>query len=85
METPGTGTRDALSRRVIRLVAEQAALTEEGIELDSSFMADLNYDSLDVVEFIMKVEEEFDLTLPDDVADRITTVRQAIEEIRKLV
>ena len=85
MQDPAAETCDTLAQRVVTLAAEQTAMSPDQITLDSSFIEDLGYDSLDVVEFVMKVEEEFDLTLPQEVQDSITTVRQAVEQIRRLV
>jgi len=55
----------------------------EEVTPESSFIGDLGYDSLDLVEFTMEIEEVFDVTVPDDIADGITTVGQAIDEVRK--
>lgn len=85
MSVPSTETHDALADRVIKLAAEQVELPPEQVELDSHFLNDLGYDSLDRVEFAMRIEDEFKLTIPDDVADGITTVRQAIEQTRRLL
>ena len=85
MQTPDVSIKDALADRVIKLVAQRTALPTEEIALDAHFVEDLNFDSLDLVEFTMEIEEEFDLTVPDEVADRIATVRQAINEVRQTV
>ncbi len=85
MQRPDVSIEDTLADRVIKLVAERAALPSEEIALDAHFIEDLNFDSLDLVEFTMEIEEEFDLTVPDEVADRIATVRQAIDEVRQMV
>lgn len=77
--------QDKLTHQVIQIAAERAGLSADGIALDANFIEDLGFDSLDVVEFTMDVEEEFDLSLPDDVVQEITTVGQAVDEIRKLV
>ena len=84
MWVPPTETHDALSYRVMTLAAEQTALSLDEIALDSSFVEDLGYDSLDVVEFVMQIEEEFDLTLPREVENSIATVRQVVDHIREL-
>ena len=85
MDTQTTETRDALVDRVVKLAARQVEMPPEQVSLDSSFQQDLGYDSLDVVEFVMEVEDEFDGSVPDDAADKIATVRQAIDEMRRLV
>jgi acyl carrier protein len=85
MTTPRTETFDALTDRVMKIAGEQVALSKEQVSLDSSFMNDLGYDSLDVMEFVMEVEDEFQVSVPDDVVQRISTVRQAVDEIRRLI
>ena len=71
--------------RVIDIVAEQLGVEKEKISEETSFVNDLGADSLDTVELVMELEEEFDITIPDDVAEKIETVGQAIEEIEKLL
>jgi acyl carrier protein len=56
---------------------------EEDVKPESSFVDDLGADSLDTVELVMALEEEFDTTIPDDDAESITTVQQAIDYIEK--
>jgi acyl carrier protein len=85
MKTPSTEMQDALSDRVVKLAAKQVALSTEQISRDARFVDDLGFDSLDVVEFMMEVEDEFDVSVPDDVAQKILTVRQAVDAIRRLV
>ncbi len=83
MDMPSTATHDALSDRVLKLAAAQAAAAPEQVSLDSRFTEDLGFDSLDFVEFTMEIEDEFGVSVPDDVAQTILTVRQAVEEIRR--
>jgi len=80
-----TETSETLSRRVIELAAAQVDIPAEQISLDSNFMADLGFDSLDVVEFVMTVEEEFDIVVPEEVADAINTVADAVQATQKLI
>jgi len=63
--------------KVIKLTSEQLGVDEETISEESSFVDDLGADSLDTVELIMALEEEFDLEIPDDEAEKITTVSLA--------
>ncbi len=77
-------TTETMSERVIELAGEIIGVEKEKVSLDSSFSADLGYDSLDAVEFIMLVEDEFDIDVPDEERDNIITVRNAVEVIRKL-
>jgi acyl carrier protein len=73
----------SIEQRVIDIVAEQLGVEKEKITRDSHFVNDLGADSLDTVELVMELEEEFDINIPDDAADKIQTVGQAIEHIEK--
>ena len=77
-------TIETLSQRVIELVCIQIDIPKEQVSLDSQFVADLGFDSLDLVEFVMLVEDEYDISVPDEVKDAIVTVRDAVEVIQKL-
>jgi acyl carrier protein len=70
-----------IDERVKKIVAEQLGVSEGEIKPESSFVEDLGADSLDTVELVMALEEEFDCEIPDDQAEKITTVKQAIEYI----
>lgn len=67
--------------RVKKIVAEQLGVNEAEIKSESSFVDDLGADSLDTVELVMALEEEFEMEIPDEEAEKITTVRQAIDYI----
>ncbi|MGB5098820.1 MAG: acyl carrier protein [Porticoccaceae bacterium] len=69
--------------RVIKMVAEQLGVKEEDVKPDSSFIDDLGADSLDTVELIMALEEEFDTEIPDEDAEKLATVQDAIDYIQK--
>jgi acyl carrier protein len=69
--------------RVIDIVAEQLGVDKEKITPETHFINDLGADSLDTVELVMELEEEFDISIPDDAAEKIQTVGQAIEFIEK--
>lgn len=71
----------SVEERVKKIVAEQLSTSEDQISNESSFVDDLGADSLDTVELVMALEEEFDLEIPDDEAEKITTVQQAIDHI----
>ena len=75
----------SVEERVIDIVAEQLGVSKEQINRDTSFVNDLGADSLDTVELVMELEEEFDISIPDDIAEKIQTVGQAIEHIEKAV
>ena len=68
--------------RVKKIVVEQLGVAEDQVTPDASFVDDLGADSLDTVELVMALEEEFDTEIPDDEAEKITTVKQAIELIQ---
>ena len=67
--------------RVKKIVVEQLGVKEEEVSNESSFVDDLGADSLDTVELVMALEEEFDIEIPDEVAEKITTVKEAIDHI----
>lgn len=67
--------------RVVKIVAEQLNVKEDEVTLDASFVEDLGADSLDTVELVMALEEEFDIEIPDEDAEKITTVQQAIDYV----
>ena len=70
-----------IEQRVKKIVAEQLGVNEADIKNESSFVDDLGADSLDTVELVMALEEEFETEIPDDHAEKITTVQQAIDYI----
>src|SRR5262249_41613049 len=67
-----------VEQRVKKIVAEQLGVNEAEIKNESSFVDDLGADSLDTVELVMALEEEFETEIPDEEAEKITTVQQAI-------
>lgn len=71
----------SIEERVIKMVAEQLGVKEEDVKATSSFVEDLGADSLDTVELIMALEEEFDAEIPDEEAEKISTVQDAISYI----
>ena len=71
-----------IEERVIKMVAEQLGVKEEDIQTTSSFVEDLGADSLDTVELIMALEEEFDAEIPDEDAEKIGTVKDAVDYIQ---
>jgi acyl carrier protein len=70
-----------IEQRVKKIVAEQLGVNEADIKLESSFVDDLGADSLDTVELVMALEEEFECEIPDEEAEKITTVQQAVDYI----
>ncbi|PSB91646.1 acyl carrier protein [Candidatus Pandoraea novymonadis] len=70
---------DNIEQRVKKIVAEQLGVAEAEIKNESSFVNDLGADSLDTVELVMALEEEFGMEIPDEEAEKITTVQQAVD------
>tara|TARA_B100001250_G_C19501598_1_gene657634 strand:+ start:493 stop:729 length:237 start_codon:yes stop_codon:yes gene_type:complete len=70
-----------ISSKVKAIIVDKLVIDESEVTNDSNFMSDLGADSLDTVELIMEFEKEFDLQIPDDEAEKITTVGEAIKYI----
>ncbi len=70
-----------VAERVKQIVVEQLGVKEEEVSGESSFVDDLGADSLDTVELVMALEEEFNIEIPDEEAEKITTVQQAMDYI----
>lgn len=68
--------------KIKRIIAEQLGIDEDEVVPEASFIDDLGADSLDIVELIMAFEEEFDLEIPDEDAEKIKTVQNAIDYIK---
>jgi acyl carrier protein len=82
---PATRNEDEMSsieEQVKNIVAEQLGVKEEEVTNDASFVDDLGADSLDTVELVMALEEAFECEIPDEEAEKITTVQQAIDYIK---
>ena len=73
---------DDTEGKVIEIVAEQMGVDKSEITRETSFVNDLNADSLDTVELVMEFEDEFELSIPDEEAEKIQTVGQAIDYIK---
>ena len=71
----------AIDDRVREIIAEQLQLAAEELKLESSFIDDLGADSLDIVELVMAMEDAFQMEIPDDDAEKITTVKNVIDYI----
>ena len=73
----------SIEDRVKKIVCEQLGVKEEEVNMASSFVEDLGADSLDTVELVMALEEEFETEIPDEEAEKITTVQLACDYINK--
>ena len=73
---------EELTKKVFSIIAEQLGVDEEEIKLDASFVDDLGADSLDIVELVMALEEEYGIEIPDEDAEKIQTVQDAINYIK---
>ncbi len=74
----------AIEQEMIDIIAEQLSVDKEKVVPGASFTDDLGADSLDLVELIMAMEEGFDIEIPDEDAESITTVQNAIDYVKKL-
>ena len=70
-----------IEERVKKITIEQLGVSEAEVKIESSFVDDLGADSLDTVELVMALEEEFDSEIPDEEAEKITTVQAAIDYV----
>jgi acyl carrier protein len=77
-------TNEELFNSIKQMIVDQLGVDEETITEDSSFVDDLNADSLDMVELVMAMEQEFDIEIPDDVAEKVVTVKDAVEYVQNL-
>ena len=71
----------SVEERVKKLICEQLGVKEDEVNDDASFVEDLGADSLDTVDLVMALEEEFETEIPDEEAEKITTVREAIDYV----
>ena len=72
-----------IEQRVKEIIVEQLGVNADQVTPDAKFIEDLGADSLDTVELVMELEEEFDINIPDDAAEKIQTVGQAIDYIEQ--
>ena len=73
----------AVEQKVKQIIVEQLGVDENQVDNNASFVDDLGADSLDIVELVMELEEEFEITIPDDQAEKIKTVGEAIDYIER--
>jgi acyl carrier protein len=79
------GRAVSVEQRVIAIVSDHFAYDKDKIKRTTTFVDDIGADSLDIVEFVMELEEEFDIQIPDDQAEKIKTVGEAIDYIEKAI
>ena len=75
----------SIEDKVKNIIVEQLGVDEKEVKPEAHFVDDLGADSLDVVELVMALEEEFDINIPDDAAEKIQTVGQAVDHIKNAV
>lgn len=80
---PSMALNGSVEADVMKLVVKQLGVDKDLVKPESNFMEDLNADSLDAVELIMSLEEEFEIEIPDDEVEGITTVQAAIDFVEK--
>ena len=78
-------TEAEIEAKVIDIVAEQMGIDKSEITRDTSFTNDLNADSLDTVELVMEFEDEFETSIPDEQAEKIQTIGQAVDFIKQSI
>ena len=71
----------SVEERVRKIVVEQLGVKEDEVTLEASFVDDLGADSLDTVELVLALEEQFETEIPDEDAEKITTVKQAVDYV----
>lgn len=72
-----------IEQKVKSIIVEQLGVEDDEVTMDASFTDDLGADSLDIVELVMALEEEFSIEIPDEEAENISRVREAVEYIQK--
>lgn len=73
----------SIEERVKKIIVDQLGVKAEDVKPEAAFIEDLGADSLDTVELVMALEEEFDIEIPDEEAEKITTVQSAIDYVTK--
>ena len=74
----------AIENKIIDIISEQMGVDKADVSKETSFINDLNADSLDTVELVMEFEDEFDMSIPDEEAEKIQTVGSAVEYVVKI-
>ena len=74
---------EEIQAKVVKIISEQLGKDESEISMSSNFIEDLDADSLDTVELVMALEDEFEVDIPDEAAEKITTVQSAVDFIKE--
>lgn len=74
---------EEIFEKLKKIIVEQLGVEEEQVKLKSTFVDDLSADSLDIVELVMNIEEEFDMEIPDEAAEKIVTVEDVVKYIEE--
>ena len=74
--------QEEIFEKVKKIIVEQLGVAETSVTMEASFIDDLGADSLDIVELVMALEEEFDIEIPNEEAEKIVTVADAVEQIK---
>lgn len=73
----------SIDKKIIQIIAEQLGINEDEVIADAALIDDMGADSLDIVELVMAMEEEFEMEIPDEDAEKIVTVRDIIDYVKK--
>lgn len=73
----------SVEKKILHIIAEQLGINEDEIDKDASLIDDMGADSLDIVELVMAMEEEFEMEIPDEDAEKISTVQDIIEYVNR--
>ena len=73
---------EEIFEKIKAIIVEQLGVAENAVTMDASFIDDLGADSLDIVELVMAMEEEFDIEIPDEEAEKVVTVRDVVDYIK---
>lgn len=76
---------EEIFEKIKAIIVEQLGVAENAVTMDASFIDDLGADSLDIVELVMAMEEEFDIEIPDEEAEKVVTVRDVVDYIKENV
>jgi acyl carrier protein len=80
-----TGLSEADTKKVFQILMDQLDVQEDQLTDDARIQEDLGADSLDIIEIVMKTEEQFELTIPDEMAERVTTVGALLETLAEML